>query len=172
MMVEGNHNRSILQHTEREMYATIAEGIGAKNVCVGPSGFLRLVFKRDSGKGKTSGARWTMIVFATHGWWGRRLMGAGALNLERIASRVHADIVIAGHDHKNRAFPLEEIESTRYNKVRMKQVWCISSRTYLGSDEGDWGQPDYAERAGYRPVGAGGVMIEVTPDKRAIRVLH
>jgi len=172
MMVEGNHNRSILRHTEREMYATIAEGIDAKNVCVGPSGFLRIVFNRETGKKRAQGACWTLIVFATHGWWGGRLMGAGALNLERVAARVHSHIVIVGHDHKNRAFPLEEIESTRYDKVRMKQVWCISSGTYLGSDEGDWGQADYAERAGYRPVGAGGVVIEVTPDKRKIRILH
>ena len=99
-------------------------------------------------------------------------MGAGALNLERIAGRVHSHVVIAGHDHKNRAFPLEEIESTRYNKTRMKQVWCISSGTYLGSGGAEWGQPDYAERAGYRPVGAGGVVIEVRPDKQAICILH
>jgi len=99
-------------------------------------------------------------------------MGAGALNLERVASRVASDVVIAGHDHKNRAFPVTEIVSTKNNEIRVKQVWCISSGTYLGTDEGEWGQADYAERAGYRAVGAGGVVLEVTPDKRKIQVLH
>ena len=172
MRVEGNYERSILRHTEREVYTTIAEGIGAENVCVGPSGFLRIVFNRETGKKKAQGAIWTMVVFATHGWWGGRLMGAGALNLERVANRVRADVVIAGHDHKNRAFPLTQIISTRYNKVRVKQIWCVSSGTYLGSDDGKWGQPDYAERGGYRAVGAGGVVIEVVPDKQTIHVRH
>lgn len=172
MRVEGNHERSILRHTEREVYTTIAEGIGAKNVCVGPSGFLRIVFNRETGGKQARRSIWTMIVFATHGWWGGRLMGAGALNLERVANRVRADVVIAGHDHKNRAFPLTEIISTSYNKVRVKQIWCVSSGTYLGSEDGKWGQPDYAERGGYRAVGAGGVVIEVTPDKREIHIRH
>jgi len=170
MMVEGNHNRTILRHTEREMYTTIAEGLGAKNVCVGSSGFLRIVFTRKTRK--TRSGVWTLIVFATHGWWAGRLMGAGALNLERVASRVHSDIVIAGHDHKNRAFPVYEIESTKSNKTRTKKVWCVSSGTYLGSDEGEWNQPKYAEDSGYRAVGAGGVVIEVVPDKREIRIQH
>lgn len=159
LRVEGNHERSIRQHAEREVYTTVAEGIGANDVCVGPSGFLRLTLKR---KGQST---FTLTIFATHGWWAGRLMGSGALNLERVAGRVEADVILAGHDHKRRAFPLYKQVSTKHNNCRLKEQWCISCGTYMAD-----GQPGYAERRGYRPVAPGGVVLHVEPDKRRVRV--
>lgn len=158
-MVEGNHERDILHHAERDVYTTVAEGIGAENVCLGPSGFLRIIFERAK-----SHSCWTLTLFLTHGWWGGRLMGAGALNLERIAGWVDADVILAGHDHRRRVFSLQKLAPRKNCEVETKTVYCVSCGSYLH-------QPAYAQAKGFRPTEVGSVELLIRPDRRQVRVV-
>jgi len=162
VLLKGNHEESIERHSERNVYQDVAEGIGAQNVCLGYSGFLRLVFRRQPSE-KRSGDVWTVVFFMTHGWWGGRLMGNGALNLERVAGQVEADVIMAGHDHRRRAFVVDRFACDRGNNIVYPQQWAMSCGTYLGAAA-------YAERSGYRPSDVGSVVIEITPDKKQINV--
>ena len=156
-LIEGNHERTILQHMERDVYTTVAEGIGAR--CLGPMGFVRLSFVRA----KTDIQLFTIL--ATHGWWGGRLMGAGGLNLERVAGWSNADIVMAGHDHKRRAFPLSRLVATKADTVEEREVWVMSTGSYLGGAR-------YAQAKGYRPLPIGAPEVIITPNHRRIQVLQ
>lgn len=160
-VVEGNHERTIYQHTERDVYSTVAEAlrVGDESLLLGPCGFVRVSFDRHG-----DGGKWVAIFFLTHGWWGGRLMGAGGLNLERIAGWVEADVVLAGHDHKRRAFSVSKLRSTRYG-VRAVDVYCCSCGSFLQG-------ADYAQRKGYRPQPVGPLEVLITPDKREIRILQ
>lgn len=160
-MVSGNHEDAILHHNERDVYTTIAEGIGAQEVCLGPSGFIKVQFKRKSGDSKPNS--WPMVMFLTHGWWGGRKMGSGANNLESMMGWVDADLLLAGHDHKRLSFSLDKMQMDNKGGVRTTRIHGISCGTFL-RDAG------YAERKGYRPSNVGIVTINVIPDKRIIQV--
>ena len=158
-MVEGNHEHSIYQHLERDVYSTIAEALRPEpstHWLVGPDGFLRLRFQR------LNGSMWTIVLYLTHGWWGGRLMGSGALNLERILGWVDADIVLAGHDHRLRVFPLAKEACTKYRRYT-KQCYAVSCGGFIT-------RPLYARRKGHRPLPVGWAEIRIWPDKRRIKI--
>jgi len=156
-LVEGNHERTIYQHQERDVYTTVAEALGAR--CLGPMGFIRLSFIRGKSDAQL------FIILATHGWWGGRLMGAGGLNLERVLGWSNADIVMAGHDHKRRAFPLARLVALKNDTVDEREIWAMSTGSYLGGAR-------YAQAKGYRPLPIGAPEVIITPDKRRIQVLQ
>ena len=156
-LIEGNHERTILQYSERDVYTTIAEALGTR--CLGPLGFVRLTFER------LKNDRQLFIIMATHGWWGGRLMGAGALNLERLVGWSNADIVMAGHDHKRRAFPLTRLVALKNDTVEQRDTWAISTGSYLDGAR-------YAQMKGYRPLPVGSPEAIITPYQRRIQVLQ
>ena len=158
-ILEGNHERTIERKYERDVYSTIGEalGDGEHKLLMGPSGFLRLSFRR-----RGEGA-FVVTMFLTHGWWGGRLMGNGGLNLERVAGWVDADIIAAGHDHKRRALGLSKLRATAHT-IRKMDVHCISCGTFLEMAK-------YAEEHGYRPQPVGPVEIHIRPDRKEVRVL-
>jgi len=158
--VEGNHERAIYDHWERDVYSSIIENLCDKGEpkLVGPSGFLRLTFKR------LGNSAFVLTFFLTHGWWGGRLMGAGALNLERILGWVEADIVLAGHDHRKRVIGMSKLYCTRYG-VRTKNCYAASCGSFLD-------QPAYAERAGMRPLPVGPIEILIEPDKKQVKFIQ
>ena len=156
-LIEGNHERTIYLHQERDVYTTVAEGIGAR--CLGPLGFIRLPFVRYGGNTQQ------YTIMATHGWWGGGLMGAGALNLERLLGWSTADIVMAGHDHKRRAFSLARLVALNNDTVEQRESWAISTGSYLGGAR-------YAQAKGYRPLPIGSPEVIITPFHRRIQVLQ
>ena len=158
-LLQGNHEASIYHHQERDVYTTVAEAFQQKSeLCLGPAGFVQLRFRR-------AGSTWTMLIFATHGWWGGRLMGAGALNLERVLGWTNADVVLGGHDHKCRAFPVIQVRVTTGGEVEKCKCWGVSTGSFLGGAK-------YAMEAGYRPLPVGVPEILVRPDKHKISVLE
>lgn len=156
-LVEGNHERDIRLRWERDVYTVLAEKLGTR--CIGPMGFVRLSFAR-SGMSKH-----TITLFATHGWWAGRLMGAGALNLERIVGWTNADVVLAGHDHKRRAFPLTRLVALDKDSAEERVCWAVSTGAFLDGAR-------YAQEKGYMPSVVGSPEIIITPDKRTIKVLQ
>lgn len=161
-LLEGNHEQAILQHSERNVYQDVAEGIGAKDVCLGVCGFLRLVFRRMAETGHKSDT-WTCVVWMHHGFWGGRTAGVGPNNLERLAGAYDADVILTGHDHKRHTFSTERVASTAHNAVFTRQVHAAGCGTFCA-------QPLYAERKGYRPVTTGAIEVEITPDRKRVRI--
>ncbi len=166
-LVQGNHEVTMLQYSERDVYGTICEKMGASEarpLALGFSGFLRLVFTRRPGETKL-GASWNLDLFLTHGWWAGRLYGNGELQLERVYGWAVCDIVVAGHDHKRRAVPITRVAPMRNGQVEYRQGWMCSAGTFLDGAL-------YAEEKGYRPLPTGWLELRVTPDKHEVKVLH
>ena len=160
----GNHERTMELYNEIDVYGTICEGLGASEdnpLALDMAGFLRLSFRREIGKAKPD--TWTYDMYLTHGWWGGQLMGNGVLNLERVFGWAVADCVVAGHDHKAKAFPLARIYPRKNGEVEQRDGWCIGAGTFLG-------QPRYMEQA--RPLKRGWIELVIEPDKRTVQVLQ
>jgi len=166
-LVKGNHEDDIATRHEHDVYASLVEAIAPDGkqgkLDLGFSGFILLRFQRVQGEG--SHTTWTLPFFVTHGWWGGRLYGNGALNLERVFGWVEAQLVLAGHDHKKRAFPISKLRPTRGGHVERVDGFCCSCCSFLDMAK-------YAEYKGYRPLPVGPLEIFVEPDKHLVKVVQ
>ncbi len=163
-LAEGNHERTMKVRSERDVYGPICEALGAtadNPLALDMCGFIRILFRRI--KPRTLPEVWTLDLYVTHGWWDGQLMGNGCLNLERVFGWAAADVVIAGHDHKKKAFPLLRVKPNESGRVDETTGWCVGAGTLLGS-------PRYMEQA--RPLARGWVTLVIEPDKRSVRVLQ
>lgn len=163
-LLEGNHERTMALYNEQDVYSPICEAMGASAenpLALDMCGFLRLSFQREPQKKKPD--VWTYDIYLTHGWWNGQLMGNGVLNLERVFGWAVADCVIAGHDHKAKAFPLARVYPRKNGETEQRDGWCVGAGTFLG-------KPRYMEQA--RPLTRGWIELIIEPDKRRVRILQ
>lgn len=163
-LLAGNHERTMELYNEQNVYGPICEGLGASAanpLALDMCGFLRLSFRREPQKAKPD--TWSYDIYLTHGWWSGQLMGNGVLNLERVFGWAVADCVIAGHDHKGKAFPLARVYPRRNGSCEQRDGWCVGAGTLLG-------KPRYMEQA--RPLTKSWVELIIQPDKRSVRILQ
>lgn len=149
-LVEGNHERVIYKHYERQIYSEIvtkikkAGGFDADHqLALGYCGWLLLKFHRNSdGERHQTG---TIRLNLHHGFVGGRLAGAKALNMQRWLWTHDADLVIFGHSH-NTASQVESVQSvTGGGKIRdHHRIGCYAG-TFMNGAE-------YAEERGYFPM--------------------
>lgn len=162
-LLSGNHEEDIAIHEERDVYSTLVEKLAPDGkqgeIRMGYSGFLLLRFHRMVDSQNT----WTLPLFLTHGWWAGKLMGNGALNLERIFGYVDALMILAGHDHKRRAFTLTRLRPLNNGKVAHETGYCCSCGTFMDGAK-------YAERKGYREAPIGALDIIVSPTTHQVKV--
>ena len=146
-LVEGNHERAIAKHYERNIYSEIVSGIKERGgfdadmpLAFGYSGWLMLHFYRSQ-----KDAQGTLLrVFLHHGFVGGRLGGAKALAMQRALWSTDCDLIIWGHSHDTMVKP-EAIRKVRGNReVQEIRKGCIAG-TFLNGAR-------YAEEKGYLPV--------------------
>ena len=157
-LVEGNHERAIKRHYERDIYSDIvtsikeAGGFAADHaLALGYYGWLILRFRRDERL-----LRRVVRINLHHGFVGGKLAGAKALNMQRWLWTHEADLVIFGHSH-NSAAQVETVERvTRAGKmIRENRVGCYAGSFLSGAE--------YAEQRGYFPLPLGYVEIVLQP---------
>lgn len=162
-LLSGNHEEDFAIREERDVYSALVNELAPDGkhgaIEMGFSGFLLLRFHRCMDRNNT----WTLPLFLTHGWWAGRLYGNGALNLERLFGYVDARMILAGHDHKRRAFSLTRLRPATRGRVEREVGFCCSCGTYLDG-------ANYAERKGYRDAPTGSLEIIVRPDSHEIKV--
>ena len=174
-MIKGNHEYSIDQHTERDVYGGLVNKLldarqGEAGLRLGPNGFMTLRFSRVTGEDR--GTTWSCVIYATHGCSGGRKMGGKALRLVDIWATVEADVVITGHTHtpmwllRDRQIPTRR---KRNNIAQLRTAHLINAGSFLGNDEIGW--PEYARRKDYPPTQARVVELRILPDKRKIEFI-
>jgi hypothetical protein len=158
-LVEGNHERAIKRHYERDIYYEICSGIKEMGgvpaddpIALGITGWLRLVFYRS----KKRQAGQTICINLHHGFVGGRLAGAKALNMQRWLWNHDADLVIFGHSH-NAMSQVEAVEvlNTADNVARRNRKGVYGC-TFLGP-------APYALEKGYFPNPVGYTEIILRP---------
>ena len=147
-LIEGNHERAILKHYERDIYSDIIGGVkhhggfpADTKLALGVAGWLVLSFARsDDGKSGRSVIRFNLH----HGFVGGKLAGAKALNMQRWLWNHRADVVVFGHSH-NTSVQLEAVEVVRGNSVLLeKRIGCYGGTFMSGAQ--------YAMEKGYFPL--------------------
>lgn len=165
-LIEGNHERAIRKHYERDIYLEIVTAIKKagkinSDLALGVSGWVNLKFYRTV-EGRRGGSR-QIRIFAHHGFVGGRLAGAKALNMQRWLWSHNADIVIFGHSHNTMvmAEAIEELSMT--GKVIYRPRFGCFSGTFVRTSVPN--RETYPERRGYLPLPTGGVRIRLLPYK-------
>lgn len=150
-LIEGNHERSIARHNERDVYAQLAEDLElGKDSLLGPAGFMRIVFSCKGGKA------FTLRSFLTHGWWSGRYYSSSIFPLERLASDVDADLVVCAHNHQKGAFTVQRFVCDRANNVYQKEILCVNTGCYLYPSS-------WSRSKGFKPAQHGAKVVHVIP---------
>lgn len=162
---EGNHEASIYQHNDREVYKTWAEAVtgGKRRVCLGHAGFLRVRYQLHYAKSR--GSTFTLSLYLSHGSGGGRTPSAPALRLRDMASNVEgADVVAMGHHHKAALLHQRKRRPGR-SKAKDVSVWWMAVPSFLRDAR-------YAEDRDLPPQGAGWGVVTVLPQMRVIRAMN
>lgn len=167
-LLEGNHERAIRRHTERDVYREIVSRIkgagGFKStepLALGFTGWLQLLFRRTKEGERPAGTK-IINMHLHHGFVGGRLAGGKALNMQRWLWTHNADLCLWGHSHNTGIQPeaVERIDS-RGNVHTVTRRGAFTG-TFLHSGGHKKGS-SYAEIKGYFPLPVGGVLIELRP---------
>jgi len=145
-LVEGNHERAILRHYERNIYSEIVTGIKAKAglkpddvLGLGYSGWVMLHFYRSDER-----RRGTLLkIHVHHGHAGGRKLGGKANALQDRLWTHDADLVIMNHCHDEVAASVA-VQAVRGDKVVNEVRKGVYGGSFLG-------QAAYAEERGYPP---------------------
>ena len=164
-LLEGNHERSIRKHYERDVYleivGTIKKMAGAgqdRKLALGYEGWVRLKFYREKAR---RSAMEKVDIHLNHGFVGGRLAGAKALNMQRWLWTHAADLVLLGHSHvsMSQAEAVESLDKAG-NPVIERRVGAFTG-TFMRSTEK--GTATYREVRGYLPLPHGGVLVMLRP---------
>ena len=167
--VEGNHERAIKRHYERDVYSEIAQGIKERGGIaqdvkfqLGYYGWMHLVFHRKPAKLQKKGASRMVTLNIHHGYVGGRLAGAKALNMQRWLFTHAADVCLMGHSH-NLGVQIEAVERlSKTGKLQIqKRLGCYTGTFMSGSDDGE----SYSEVKGYLPMPSSSLVLEIMPLK-------
>jgi hypothetical protein len=145
-LIEGNHERYVKDHFERDIYLEIVNGVKElggfseqHDLAFGVSGWLILTFRRV-GRGGAA----TIRISLHHGFVGGKLAGAKALNMQRWLWNHDCDLAIFNHSH-NLMAQVEAVERVRGSRVYLEHRRGMYGGSFLGLAR-------YAEAKGYFPV--------------------
>ena len=157
-LLEGNHEESILQHSDHDVYARIIDGLAnGRELRLNHSGFVTWRFQRKGG------GVWTLRLYATHGSSGGQSGGNAGNKLERLVGSVDGvQLVMMGHHHDPDYKQFARLVAGRKRATTMT-VHALSAPALTG-------HMSYAQRKDYRPRPTGYAVIEVEPDKHALSV--
>lgn len=163
-LVKGNHEETLQQHFERDVYSEIVTGVkeagkfdADHRLALGFYGWLMLNFYRADSRNRGTKIRFNLH----HGFVGGRLAGAKALNMQRWLWTHNADVVIFGHSHNTMIQPeaVEEIDGS--GRVRINtRIGCYAGTFHKTNGEGF---STYSEVKGYFPLPQSGVEVYLRP---------
>jgi hypothetical protein len=164
----GNHEDSIFQKYERDIYSEIVtavkdwSGLPADyNLAFGSCGWL-LLNSRRSGGGKGAVTRITISLH--HGYTGGKLAGGKALDMQRWLWNHDCDLALFGHAHR--------IQVQSEDVARVDRAGSIVYDTRKGAFCGSFlGLPTdvdgYVEKKGFHHAPVGTILVEIRPGAEA-----
>lgn len=163
-LVCGNHEESILKHSERDVYYEIVQGIKQfagwpedHPLAIGYNGWLHLHFYRS--KKKERGTK--LEISLHHGFGGGRLAGSKALNMQRWLWSHRCHLALFGHTHSIQV-QVEAVERVVGSKVIHERRIGAICGSFLKSFNQD-GSSTYSEVKGYLPQPVAGVEAILRP---------
>ncbi len=170
-LIEGNHERQIRRHTERDIYREIVAMVkgegGFKSedkLGLGMVGWLQLVSYRSQKRERMR----RFDISLHHGFTGGKLAGAKALNMQRWLWTHAADLALMGHSH-NTAIQPEAVEALDITGKIIRQT-RVGAYTGTFFETAEDGPATYAEERGFFPLPRGGVEIKLRPHAKHHRL--
>ncbi len=169
----GNHEGSILQATDRNMYASLIsfikdEGHIKEPLGLGYRGFIRIRCVRGQGKQTHTT---TLTIFAEHGWSAGRQSGGVINNAERVFGQVETDMYIFGHSHASFVKPHISLRPVGNKAIEANKL-IVNAGSFRGLADRDEADPGgYEDRKGLPPLQVGGVKIYFQPDYRKLTAM-
>lgn len=158
-LMEGNHEETVRLKYHLSVTDLMADKLNTRNlgyVCM-----IRLYFRR-------LGRNRPVIVYATHGFGGGRMVGSKINNLINIARDFEADIYLAGHVHEKIGCDRERLEVNKSGKARLyarKKVFGITGCFYKTYEVGC---KSYGEKQQYSPTPMGVLKIIIEPYRQTM----
>lgn len=181
-LLDDNHTESMRLRINRDIYSDLIRELGTSRL--GFSCFMNVAFYRGAqdehttpSGGVSARSRVSTIHFwLHHGWFGGRLMGETALNLERLSKSYDADLYLVAHGHKGLIVPLSYL-TARYadgignvdRPIEMRR-WAMMTQHWINAHKAGTQWPSWAERRGFWPSPIGCPVIRIKPDVRYIEV--
>jgi len=168
-LVRGNHEDLVHKKYEHDVYAEICRKLGAREknpLELGYRGFVRLRMRRN--KGNT----FTVVIYIHHGYGGGRMEGAKALKLGRLPKTYDADIYLYGHAHVRLAQAAHRVSPAKTaDRLVGRDLWELVTGSFLRSYDAKGKLEVYSEEKDFPPTALGVPEIQITPDKKRIKVL-
>lgn len=151
-LADGNHETSIKRHLEVDILLLLAGRIGVHKA--GYSGFVRFLFSRTNGTGRSSGGNTSRVMFYHHGAGGGGEITQGIMRAQRQQSWVgDADIFVGGHWHVDWITRMERLRLSSTGQVYRDTVTHMALPSL--KDEYDMSGGFHVERGrAPRPQGA------------------
>jgi len=157
----GNHEDEITKRCGTNPITRMCNTLEVPSL--GYSGLFKLVFSEDGSRGRT------VIIRYHHGWGGgSRTQGADLTKFSKDMQYWDADLFLYGHTHRKIVDELPRLGLSGMKLVAKPKVLCICGtylKTYL-----DGNDPTYSEVKGYPPIAVGGVVINIQPDSKWVKM--
>jgi UDP-2,3-diacylglucosamine pyrophosphatase LpxH len=157
----GNHEDNIVKRCSVNPIKLLCDRLSVPYL--GYSFLLRLIFRTDTGNGRT------VIIRGHHGYGGgSRTQGADLTKFSKDMAHFDADIFIYGHVHKLQYDTVPRL-SLVGDTLTARPKHLVICGTYLKtySDSTD---VTYAEASGYPPAKIGGAIISIQPSTPWVNV--
>lgn len=147
---KGNHETAVTKHSgvdlTHELVAKL-RAAGARHAYTGGyHGFVRFQFRRESW-------RQSKVMYYHHGAGGGGYATRGALDVNKKASQVRADIVWGGHIHQWMMVPIQMLSLTNANRLVEAEQLHVKTPGYKASGTGPHGW-EVEREMGIRPRGS------------------
>jgi len=157
-LIEGNHETSILRHSETDVYSILIEGLASDHEHrLDHSGFIAWRFNRQGG------STWTLTIFATHGAGGGTSKGNSGNKLGKLVEQVDgADVVLMGHLHDPTYKPIARRRMGR-REAQTVTIHAVSIPALCGHMK-------YAQNKDYPAMPVGYTELVIKPDAKSVQV--
>lgn len=160
-LMVGNHEDEITKRCGTNPIKRICKELDVAPL--GLSGLYKLLLSENGNRTRT------VIIRYHHGWGGgSRTQGADLTKFSKDMAYWDADLFLYGHVHRKQTDEIPRLGLSGLKLTAKPKLLCICG-TYLKTyTEGD--DPTYSEAKGYPPVSVGGVIIEITPIDRWVKM--
>lgn len=154
----GNHEDAITKHSGTNPTKRLCQMLGCK--FLGYSWLLKVTLSAGGQGGRS------IVIRGHHGWGGgSRTLGADLTKYSKDMSYWDADVYLYGHVHKRQTDVVPRLGlAGQNNKLVVRDQLIGITGTFLKTYS-NTPDPTYAEIKGYPPVGLGGLVLNIKPQK-------
>lgn len=144
----GNHETKILERHETDLLSNLADKLGGITTTGGYNGWIKLKFLRQN----------SFDIYYHHGFGGGGPVTKGAIDFNRFAEYVVADMIVAGHVHWKGSVPVVTTSLTDSGTKRLNNRYYLR----LGTYKDEFSAKGFHVESGRGPRPLGGYWVRLS----------